>query len=133
MRKYQLASGKVLEFNLAGVEQALSVYRAVLHECKGAGLDITVLPEETIADVIIKNKEAVLNIMSSEAVMDAVVECCGKVLYDKQHFSIGLFNDEKAREDLLPVIAIVGMETIRPFFPALRSFLDAIQSLFLKQ
>ena len=57
MRKYQLASGKVLEFNLAGVEQALLVYRAVLHECKGAGLDITVLPEETIADVIIKNKE----------------------------------------------------------------------------
>lgn len=133
MRKYQLASGKVLEFNLAGVEQALLVYRAVLNSCKNAGLDLTIYPEDQIGDVILRNKEALLNIMSSEAVMEAVKGCCDKVLYDKKHFSMSLFEDEKAREDFLPVIVIVGMENIRPFFPVLHSFLDAILNLFLKQ
>ena len=133
MRKYQLASGKVLEFNLAGIEQALEVYRAVLNECKNAGLDLTIADGETVLDIILKNKEAVLNIFSSKEVMDAVVGCCDKVLYAGNHFSMSLFEEEQAREDFIGVITIVGVENLRPFFSSLRLFFDSITGLFLRQ
>ena len=54
MRKYQLASGKILEFNLAGIEQALELYRAVLSECKNAGLDFNLTDEDKLIDVLKK-------------------------------------------------------------------------------
>lgn len=133
MRKYQLASGKVLEFNLAGIEQAIEVYRSVLNECKNAGLDITVADGESILDIILKNREAVLNIFASKEVMEAIQGCCDKVLYAGNHFSMSLFEDEQAREDFIGVMTIIGVENLRPFFPSLRLLLDAITNLFLKQ
>lgn len=132
MRKYQLASGKILEFNLAGIEQALELYRAVLSECKNAGLDFNLTEEDKLIDVLLKNKEALLNIASSSNVMEQIKLCCNKVIYNKQKFSMELFEDEKARGDFFAVMVIVGLENIRPFFPSLHMFFDAIASLFLK-
>lgn len=132
MRKYQLASGKILEFNLAGIEQALELYRAVLSECKNAGLDFNLTEEDKLIDVLLKNKEALLNIASSSNVMEQIKLCCNKVIYNKQKFSMEIFEDEKARGDFFAVMVIVGLENIRPFFPSLHMFLDAIASLFLK-
>ena len=132
MRKYQLSSGKVLEFNLAGIEQALDLYRAVLAECKNAGLNLEFTEETQFIDLIMKNKEALLNVFGSKNVMDAVLSCCSRVLYDKQHFSLEVFEDEQSRGDFIGCMTIIGVENITPFFPALRSFSDAVLNLFLK-
>lgn len=132
MRKYQLASGKVLEFNLAGIEQALELYRAVLSECKNAGLDLNIVDANSWLDVITKNQEVILNIASSSTVMEEIKNCCAKVLYDKKRFSMEIFEDEKARGDFFSIMAIVGIENIRPFFPSLHMFFDAIVNPFLK-
>lgn len=132
MRKFQLASGKVIEFNLATIEQALDVYRAVLNECKNAGLDLSIYEGDTVFDVIMKNKEAVLNIFSSKEVMETIKVCCEKLLYDGKRFSMDIFEEEKAREDFIGVIVVVGVENLRPFFSSLRLFLDQIASLFLR-
>lgn len=132
MRKYQLSSGKVLEFSLAGTEVALELFRKVLNECKNAGLDFNFTEETRIIDAIASNKEALLNIFSSKSVMDAVCECCSKVLYDKKHFSMELFEEEKARADFFSVMVIVGVENLTPFFPQVHSYLEPILSLFLK-
>lgn len=132
MRKYQLASGKILEFNLAGIEQAIELFRAVLNECKNAGLNLNFSSDTQIADVIGQNKEAVLNIFSSQNVLEAVQGCCDKVLYDKKRFSLSLFEEETARADFIGVMFIVGVENLTPFFPQVRLFFDPIQSLFLR-
>lgn len=132
MRKYQLASGKILEFNLAGIEQALELFRAVLCQCKNAGLDLNIMADTQFIDIIGKNREAILNIFSSENVLEAVKNCCDKVLYDKKHFSLSLFEEENARADFIGVMFIVGVENLTPFFPQARSFFEPIQSLFLR-
>lgn len=133
MLKFQLKSGAKIEYNLAGIEQALGLYRALIAECKHAGVDITVLEGETALDVVMKNKEALLNIMGSELVMECIKNCCAKVLYNGQKFSMDLFEEEKARQDFFPLMVLVGVENVRPFFPNLHTAYSIILSLVLKQ
>ena len=114
------------------VEQAIELFRAVLNECKHAGLDLNFSAETQIVDVIRENQEAILNIFSSENVLEAVKGCCDKVLYNKNHFSLSLFETEEARADFIGVMFIVGVENLTPFFPQVRLFFDPILSLFLR-
>ena len=78
-----------------------------------------------------KNKEALLNIISSETVLECIKDCCPKVLYDKQRFSMDLFEKVENRKDFFAVMAIVGIENIRPFFAEPHTILNAVQSQFL--
>lgn len=133
MLKYQLQSGAKVEFNLGTIEQALGLYRALIYECKNAGLDVTVLEGDTVLDVVMKNKEAILNILGSEPVLESIKECCAKVLYNGQKFSMDLFEEEKARQDFFPLMMLVGVENVRPFFPNLHTAYSIILSLVLKQ
>lgn len=129
--KFQLKSGKKLEIDIAPIETGLTLYRAILIECKGANLDLSVAEEDTIYTMLLKNKEACLNVLSSEAVLDAVKDCCVKVVYDKQRFSMELFDKVENRKDFISVMMIVAMENIRPFFDEPHIILDALQSQFL--
>lgn len=133
MLKYQLQSGTKIEFNLATIEQALGLYRAFIAECKHAGLDVTIAEDDSVLSVIMKNKEAILNIMGSEHVMECIKDCCDKVIYNGQRFSMDLFEEEKARKDFFPLMVLVGVENVRPFFPSLHSVYSVILSLVLKQ
>lgn len=129
--KFQLQSGKKIEIDIAPLEVCLNLYRAVVNECKNAGLDITIANEDTLLTLLMKNKEAMLNVISSEAVMEAIKDCCPKVLYDKQRFSNELFEKVENRKDYFPTLAIVGIENIRPFFAEPHIILNALQSQFL--
>ena len=131
MLKFQLKSGKKLEIDIAPIETGLNLYRAILIECKHADLDLSVASEDTIMDLLLKNKEACLNILSSESVLDAVKDCCAKVVYDKQRFNMNLFEKIENRKDFIPTMMIVAMENIRPFFDEPHIILDALQSQFL--
>ncbi len=132
MQKFMLQSGKVVELSLAPIEIALNLYRTIICECKNAGLDLKVTEGESIADVILKNTEALLNILGSQQVLEAVQECSAKNLYDKQRFSMELFEDEKARGDFLPLIYLTAVENIRPFFPNLHTIFSMVEDVFLK-
>jgi hypothetical protein len=131
MLKFQLKSGKKLEIDIAPIETGLNLYRAILIECKGANLDLSVANEDTIMDLLLKNKEVCLNILSSELVLEAIKDCCSKVVYDKQRFNMSLFEKMENRKDFIPVMMIVAMENIRPFFDEPHIILDALQSQFL--
>lgn len=133
MLKFQLKSGSKVEYNLAGIEQALKLYRGLIYECKNAGIDITVKEGETILDIVMKNKEALLNIIGSENMLECIKDCCDKVIYNSQKFSMELFEEEKAREDFFPLMVLVGVENVRPFFPSLHTVYSVILSLVLKQ
>jgi hypothetical protein len=129
--KFQLKSGKKIEIDIAPIDTGLCLYRNILSECKGAGLDLSVESEDTVFDVLLKNREAVLNVLSSETVLESVKDCCAKVVYDKQRFSMELFEKVENRKDFIPLMMIVAMENIRPFFDAPHIILDALQSQFL--
>lgn len=132
MHKFILKSGKKVELNLATIEQALFLYRTIVAACKGAGLDLTVTPETTVAELLDKNMEAKLNIMSSESVLEAVKDCCAKVIYDGQNFSMDLFEDEKNKQDFFPLMILIAIENIRPFFPQADIIFTAVLSQYLK-
>ena len=131
MLKFQLKSGKKLEIDIAPIETGLTLYRAILTECKNANLDLSVADDDTVMTMLLKNKEACLNVLASEMVLEAVKDCCAKVVYDKQRFSMDLFNKIENRKDFIPTMMIVAMENIRPFFAEPHIILDALQSQFL--
>lgn len=131
MLKFQLQSGKRLELDIASVESGLALCRAITIECKGAGLDLSVVEGDTIMSVLLKNIEALLNVFSSENVLEAIKDCCDKVVYDRQRFSMELFEKVENRKDFIPIMIIVATENIRPFFEEPHTILNAIQSQFL--
>lgn len=131
MLKFQLKSGKKLELDIAPIEVGLNLYRAILCECKGANLDLSVAEEDTILTMLLKNKEACLNVLSSETVLEAIKDCCAKVVYDKQRFNMELFEKVENRKDFISVMMIVAMENIRPFFDEPHIILNALQAQLL--
>ena len=146
MLKFQLKSGKLLELNLAPIDKALALYWAIIYECKGdkIKLDKLVLtlkaaysgeelPEGvSMLDIIAENKEAILSVIGSEYVMNAIQECCEKVLYNKQRFSLELFEEIENRADFFGVMVIVALENISPFFYQTPTYLTILSAPFLK-
>lgn len=131
MIKYQLKSGKLLEIDLVPISIALELYRTVLNECAFCKFDLKIEENMTMLELAGKNSEALFRILGSENVMEVVQRCCAKVLYNKERFSMDLFEDEKARGDLFGVLIIVALENLLPFFPQLRSKSEMLLSLFL--
>lgn len=129
--KFQLKSGKKIEIDLAPIEQGLNLYRSILVECKGAGLDLSVADDDTVMTLLMKNKEAVLNVLSSELVLDAIKACCDKVVYNKQRFDMSIFENVDNRKDFIPLMMVVAMENIRPFFAEPHIILDSLSAQFL--
>lgn len=132
MNKFQLKSGAIVEFNLASIEQALALFRAIVFECKNAGLELTMNEDTKLGDLLLKNSPAFLNVIGSELVLEAVKGCCDKVLYNKQRFSMELFEDEKARGDFFGLMVLVALENLCPFFPEARTVFSIILSQFVK-
>lgn len=132
MLKYQLKSGKTVELNLAPVETALALYRAVVTECQACKLDLSIKDGMTMLDLMCQNSEVLLRVMGSEYVIESIKACCDKVLYDKQRFSMELFEDEKARGDFFGVMVLVALENLIPFFPQARSLSEMLLSPFLR-
>lgn len=132
MRKFQLKSGKMIEFSLAPIDKALALYRAVVSESRGAGLDLQITGEMTLADLLLKNTETILKVLGSEYVMDAVKECSDKVIYNGERFNMNLFEEEDSRADFFGVMILVALENLTPFFPEARIISSPILSQFLK-
>lgn len=146
MLKFQLKSGKHLELNLASIDKALALYRAVIYECKGNKIKLDKLveglksvysggevPENfSLLDIVAENKEAILSIIGSEYVMTAIQDCCEKVLYNKQKFSIELFDDIENRADFFGVMVIVALENLSPFFYQAPTYFTMLSAPFLK-
>lgn len=143
MLKFQMKSGKILEFNLAPIDKALNLYRAIIFECKGDKIKLDKLVTAlkaayageqadniSMLDIILENKEAILSVIGSELVMNAIQDCCDKVIYDKQRYSMELFEDNRA--DFFGVMVIVALENLNPFFYQSPTFFTTLSAPFLK-
>lgn len=131
--KYQLISGSKLEFNLAPLEPALLLFHAIINECKNANLDLSIADDTTYMKLILQNQKAVFNLLSSNDIQEAILECSKKVLYNNQHFELSLFEKEENRRDFYPALLVIAMENIRPFFPEVLTYFQPIQNLCLKK
>lgn len=129
--KFQLQSGKKVEIDIAPVEVCWKLYCTIISECKGVGLDLTVAESDTVLSMILKNIETALTVVSSESVLEATKDCCAKVVYDKQRFSMDLFEKVENRRDFIPVMALTAMENIRPFFNEPHTILNTLEAQFL--
>lgn len=146
MLKFQLRSGNHLEFNLAPIDKAIALYRAVIYECKGDKIKLEKLIEGikaiysggdvpdnfSMLDIIAENKEAILSIIGSEYVMQAIQDCCDQVLYNKQRFTLDLFEEVENRADFFGVMVIVALENLSPFFYQPPSFFTMLSAPFLR-
>lgn len=132
MNKYQLKSGAIVEFNLATIEQGLTLFRSIVYECQKSGLELKMNSDTSIADLLSQNSSALLNVIGSVGVLEAVKGCCDKVLYNKTRFSMELFEDERARGDFFSVMTLVALENLAPFFPEVRSIFSIILSQIVK-
>lgn len=132
MYKFELKSGKKIEFNLASIEKGLELYRTFILECQKAGINLELGENEQIGALFTKNYHLILAVLGSKAITDCIISCCDKVLYNGQRFNMDLFEEENARQDFFPLITIVGVENIRPFFPNLDTAYSLILSLVLK-
>lgn len=132
MLKFQLKSGKKLEITYAPIETALTLLRAVLTECKKAGLDIKISEGMQVIDLIQNNTPALLGILSSEVVLEATRACCVKNLYGGMHLTDEAFENPENRQDFIASMIIVAIENLTPFFPEARTVLNPVQSLFLR-
>lgn len=146
MLKFQLKSGKLLELNLAPIDKALALYRAIIYECKGDKVRIDKLiqalkaayageemPEGlSMLDIIAENKEAILSVIGSEYVMNAIQDCCEKVIYNKQRFSLELFDEKENRADFFGVMVIVALENLSPFFYQTPTYFTMLSAPFLR-
>lgn len=133
MLKFVLNSGKKVEVTLADTETALTLHQAILQQCKGAGLDLRVNAEETITDLILKNREVLLNIFSSKQIVECIKDCCSKVVYDGKRFCMDIFEDIKAKGDFYPLMLLIAIENIRPFFPQAHTMCDIMELNLLKK
>lgn len=131
MKKYSLTSGKIVELSLSNVDTALDLYRAVLTECKKANLNINDLQEKSLSEIFKDNIEAILNIFASKEVYEAILQCCTRVIYNKQKFSMEIFEEEAHRGDLFPLLQLVAIENLAPFFPQLRTVFDVVEQSIL--
>lgn len=132
MLKFQLSSGKKVTIDYVPIETALCLFQEILIECKNAGLNLAIGDDTNLVDLLRNNKEALLNIFSSKNVLEAVKECCAKVTYNDKHFSMNDFENEENRQDFIPLMILVALENLTPFFPQARIILEPIQSLLLK-
>lgn len=132
MIKFELKSGKKVEFSLSSIDKGLNLFRAFAQELARNNIKLPT-EEMSLLNLLEKNQGIILNLASSENILECIKECCDKVLYDGQRFSMDLFEDEAARQDFFRIITIVGVETIRPFFPSLETVYSLILSVVLKK
>lgn len=131
MYKFLLQSGKKVQMNIAPLQQGDFLLRTILPIAGQHGFNLADLFTMPMFEILEKHSSTLLNIFASSDVLEAVEDCCSKVSYDGKPYKRDLFENEENRQDFYPLLLLVGLENLRPFFPAVHSGLEAIEALIL--
>ena len=130
MERIQLSSGNKVNITLAPITDSFRLFQEVVKAFKQNGLEIKLdrNSELSFMDIFEKNASAclggLLDIISSQKVIDCIMDCCSRCTYDngqQQKINMNLFDDEELRGDYFEVLVAVAKANLLPFFPALRS------------
>lgn len=131
MYKFLLKSGKRIEIQLASVSQALNLLQTALYITSKNDLDLKDIFELPLRDLILKNSKALLNLMASPELIEAVEDCAKGCFYEKMPYSRDIFEDESRREDFLPCLFLIFLENLRPFFGKAPFMFNILEELIL--
>ena len=113
--KYQLKSSAKLEINEASIGQCWTLYQAICNSLKKDGLSLPDFENMSFAEIIRNNPVAILNLLSSDEILESVLECAKQCLYKGQKITLELFDSNKG--DFFSVLQMIALENLRPFFP----------------
>jgi len=115
-----LKSGSILEIGIAPFSTGTRLMKTIARELASVkfDLDATNLSNLSGQDInVIKN--AIFQLVQSEAVETAVLECAKRCLYNGEKITPQTFEPEDARQDYLPVVWEVMQANLSPFFKSL--------------
>lgn len=131
MYKFLLKSGKKVTIQLATTSQALNLLQTALYIASKNDLDLKDVFEVPIRDLMLKNSKALLNLMASPELIEAIEGCSKGCFYEKMPYSRDIFEDESRREDFLPCLFLIFLENLRPFFGKAPFMFKILEELIL--
>lgn len=127
MERITLKSGSKLNITLAPVYNSIKLLQEVIKAFKNNGISLKIDRETEIdfMKLFEDNSDMFLGglaeVVSSEKVLECVLACSEKCLYEKNgvkhKINLGLFDDEEIRKDFIEVIFKISIENLKPFFP----------------
>lgn len=115
-----LKSGSTLEIGIAPFATGNRLLKVIAAELARVevNIDLSSLKDFGAKDVnTLKN--VILQMLASDLVEAAAMECAKKCLYNGQGIIVGTFELEAARQDYLPTMVEVIKANLRPFFSGL--------------
>lgn len=133
--KQELSSGATVEVSIASFSTGWRLATAVITAFKMQGINLKIGENVTASSLLKDNIDGVLggllDIITSEYVLDLVFECGKSAIYTKngvsQKISRDTFEPVENRADFVEAMYIVAKENLEPFFPkALTSFKETL-------
>jgi len=126
-----LPSGAKLEMTIAGFEDAHRLLQAVTKEIEGvkvSGLDFKGIDFDApiTGELIDALKSLVSRVIYSRDIMDCLWICMARATRNNSRVTKEMFDDERAREDFLPIVKEVLMYNLTPFFKNLGSMFTGL-------
>ena len=115
-----LKNGALLTVSLAPFADANRLLKAIARELALVNFDLGNLDLKEISGKDINVlKNAVFQLVQSDAVEAAVLKCAEKCLYNNERITADTFNTEDARQNYLRVVWEVIKANLSPFFAGL--------------
>ena len=115
--KISLKSGATLELQIAPFAEAMRLFKTIANELKAVDIHLEGLTLEKIKGTDINGiKNAVLQLLGSDAMELAVRTCMARCLYNGTKITPSSFETMDARPDYLPVAWEVVKFNMGPFF-----------------
>jgi hypothetical protein len=116
----QLKNGALLTVSLAPFTDANRLLKAIARELAQVNFDLGDLDLKEISGKDINVlKNAVFQLLQSDAVETAVMKCAEKCLYNNERITSETFSKEDDRPAYLPVVWEVMKANLSPFFAGL--------------
>lgn len=120
MNEILLKSGAVLVVNMAPFSSSNKLLKVIVKELKNVEIELENLDLAKFASQDINTlKNAVCQMLASDALEQAVFECMAKCTYNGSRIVKDTFEPEDARGDYLPCAWEVIKANLRPFFSGL--------------
>lgn len=115
-----LKSGAILTIGIAPFSSGTRLLKTVAAELARVQIDFDLSSLQDIGSKDINTlKNAILQLLASDAVEAALMKCAEKSHYNSQTITAETFTTETARVDYLPVMVEVMKANLRPFFSGL--------------
>lgn len=121
-----LKSGATLQVSVASLASGKRLMKAVARELVTVKFDFEV---KSLGDLLAQDinvlKNILFQIIQSDQIEAATVDCMEKCLYNGERITKDTFEPINTRADYLAVLGEVMVENLRPFFEGLASLLSA--------